>query len=182
MRDGSGFAQAVMAKAAVPPEAWAAGEAMGQESSLELTGKVKADSRAPGGYEVDVTGLSVVHATHDYPITPKEHGTAFLMEHRHLWLRSQRQHAVIRIRHAVVKAVRDYPDDSGLHARGHADLHAGCLRGHDDALRRALLRRGHGLPRRRAASSTTRRTRPRTARCTASGRPSAPRSRRRGAT
>jgi asparaginyl-tRNA synthetase len=114
VRDGSGFAQAVMAKAAVPPEAWAAGEAMGQESSLELTGKVKADSRAPGGYEVDVTGLSVVHATHDFPITPKEHGTAFLMEHRHLWLRSQRQHAVIRIRHAVVKAVRDFLDDSGF--------------------------------------------------------------------
>jgi len=114
VRDGSGFAQAVMAKAAVPPEAWAAGEAMGQESSLELTGKVKADSRAPGGYEVDVTGLTVVHATHDYPITPKEHGTAFLMEHRHLWLRSQRQHAVIRIRHAVVKAVRDFLDDSGF--------------------------------------------------------------------
>jgi asparaginyl-tRNA synthetase len=114
VRDGSSFAQAVMAKAAVPPEAWAAGEAMGQESSLELTGKVKADSRAPGGYEVDVTGLSVVHATHDYPITPKEHGTAFLMEHRHLWLRSQRQHAVIRIRHAVVKAVRDFLDDSGF--------------------------------------------------------------------
>ena len=106
VRDGSGFAQAVMAKAAVPPEAWAAGEAMGQESSLELTGKVKADSRAPGGYEVDVTGLSVVHATHDYPITPKEHGTAFLMEHRHLWLRSQRQHAVIRVRHAVVNRRR----------------------------------------------------------------------------
>lgn len=114
VRDGSGFAQAVMAKAAVSPEAWAAGEAMGQESSLELTGRVKADSRAPGGFEVDVTGLSVVHATHDFPITPKEHGTAFLMEHRHLWLRSQRQHAVIRIRHAVVKAVRDFLDDSGF--------------------------------------------------------------------
>jgi asparaginyl-tRNA synthetase len=114
VRDGSGFAQGVMAKAAVPPEAWAAGEGMGQESSLELTGKVKADARAPGGYEVDVTGLTTVHATHDFPITPKEHGTAFLMEHRHLWLRSQRQHAVIRIRHAVVKAVRDFLDDSGF--------------------------------------------------------------------
>jgi asparaginyl-tRNA synthetase len=114
VRDGSGFAQAVMAKAAVPPEAWAAGEAMGQESSLELRGKVKADARAPGGYEVEVTDLSVVHATHDFPITPKEHGTAFLMEHRHLWLRSQRQHAVIRVRHAVVKAVRDFLDDSGF--------------------------------------------------------------------
>jgi asparaginyl-tRNA synthetase len=114
VRDGSGFAQAVVAKAAVPPEAWAAAEAAGQESSLELTGRVKEDKRAPGGYEVEVTGLSVVHATHDYPITPKEHGTAFLMEHRHLWLRSQRQHAVLRIRHAVVKAIRDYLDDQGF--------------------------------------------------------------------
>jgi asparaginyl-tRNA synthetase len=114
VRDGSGFAQGVMAKAAVPPEAWTAGESMGQESSLELTGKVKADARAPGGYEVEVTGLTTVHATHDFPITPKEHGTAFLMEHRHLWLRSQRQHAIIRIRHAVVKAVRDFLDDSGF--------------------------------------------------------------------
>jgi len=114
VRDGSGFAQVVLAKAAVPAEAWAAAEAMGQESSLELTGRVKEDKRAPGGYEVDATGLSVVHATHEYPITPKEHGTAFLMEHRHLWIRSQRQHAVLRVRHAVVKAVRDYLDDQGF--------------------------------------------------------------------
>jgi asparaginyl-tRNA synthetase len=114
VRDGSGFAQAVLAKAAVPAEAWAAAEQMGQESALELTGRVKEDKRAPGGYEVDATGLTLVHPTHDYPITPKEHGTAFLMEHRHLWIRSQRQHAVIRIRHAVVKAVRDYLDDQGF--------------------------------------------------------------------
>jgi len=114
VRDGSGFAQAVMAKAAVPEAAWAAAEAMGQESSLELTGRVKEDKRAPGGFEVDVTGLTVVQVAHDYPITPKEHGTAFLMENRHLWLRSQRQHAVIRVRHAVVKGVRDYLDDQGF--------------------------------------------------------------------
>jgi asparaginyl-tRNA synthetase len=114
VRDGSGFAQAVMAKAAVPEAAWAAAEAMGQESSLELTGRVKEDKRAPGGFEVDVTGLTAVQVAHDYPITPKEHGTAFLMENRHLWLRSPRQHAVIRIRHAVVKGVRDYLDDQGF--------------------------------------------------------------------
>ncbi len=114
VRDGSGFAQAVVARAAVPEAAWAAAEAAGQESSLELTGKVKEDKRAPGGYEVDVTGLTVYQAVHDYPITPKEHGTAFLMEHRHLWLRSPRQHAVLRIRHAVVKAVRDFLDDAGF--------------------------------------------------------------------
>ena len=113
VRDGSGFAQAVVARSAVPEAAWAAAEAAGQESSLELTGKVKEDKRAPGGYEVDVTGLTVHQAVHDYPITPKEHGTAFLMEHRHLWLRSPRQHAILRIRHAVVKAVRDFLDDAG---------------------------------------------------------------------
>jgi asparaginyl-tRNA synthetase len=113
VRDGSGFAQCVVAKAAVPPEAWAAAEAAGQESSLELTGRVKEDKRAPGGFEVDVTGLRVLQAAHDYPITPKEHGTAFLMENRHLWLRSQRQHAIIRVRHAVVKATRDFLDDQG---------------------------------------------------------------------
>jgi len=114
VRDGSGFAQAVVAKAAVPEAAWTAAEAMGQESSLELTGRVKEDKRAPGGFEVDVTGLSAVQIAHDYPITPKEHGTAFLMENRHLWLRSPRQHAVIRVRHAVVKGVRDYLDDQGF--------------------------------------------------------------------
>jgi len=114
VRDGSGYAQCVVAKAAVPAEAWTAAEGAGQESSLELTGRVKEDKRAPGGYEVDVTGLRVLQATHDYPITPKEHGTAFLMENRHLWLRSQRQHAIIRVRHAVVKATRDYLDDQGF--------------------------------------------------------------------
>jgi asparaginyl-tRNA synthetase len=113
LRDGSGFAQAVMAKATVPPEAWEAAERAGQESALELTGRVREDKRAPGGYEIDTTGIRVLQAVHDYPITPKEHGTAFLMEHRHLWLRSQRQHAVIRVRHAVIKATRDYLDDQG---------------------------------------------------------------------
>jgi len=114
VRDGSGFAQAVVARSAVPEADWTAAEGAGQESSLELTGKVKEDKRAPGGYEVDVTSLTVGQAVHDYPITPKEHGTAFLMEHRHLWLRSPRQHAILRVRHAVVKAVRDFLDDGGF--------------------------------------------------------------------
>jgi len=114
VRDGSGFTQAVMAKAAVTPEAWEAGEAMGQESTLELLGKVKEDKRAPGGFEIEATHVKALHVTHDFPITPKEHGTAFLMENRHLWLRSQKQHAILRIRHAVVKATRDFLDDQGL--------------------------------------------------------------------
>ena len=113
VRDGSGFAQAVMAKAAVAAEAWEAADKAGQESSLELVGRVREDKRAPGGFEVEVTGLTIFQTVHDYPITPKEHGTAFLMENRHLWLRSQRQHAVIRVRHAVVKATRDYLDEQG---------------------------------------------------------------------
>jgi asparaginyl-tRNA synthetase len=114
VRDGSGFAQAVVVKAAVPEASWQAAESMGQESSLELTGRVKEDKRAPGGFEIEVKELNAVQIAHDYPITPKEHGTAFLMENRHLWLRSQRQHAVIRVRHAVVKGVRDYLDDLGF--------------------------------------------------------------------
>ena len=114
VRDGSGFAQAVMSKKQVSPEAWQAADAAGQESSLALTGKVRADSRAPGGFELDVTGFEVLQEAHDYPITPKDHGPAFLLEHRHLWLRSQRQHAILRIRHAVIKAVRDYLDDQGF--------------------------------------------------------------------
>jgi asparaginyl-tRNA synthetase len=114
VRDGSGFSQAVVAKAAVSAETWTAAEDAGQESSLELTGRIKEDKRAPGGYEVDVTSVGLLQAVHDYPITPKEHGTAFLMEHRHLWLRSQRQHAIARIRHMVVKSCRDYLDDAGF--------------------------------------------------------------------
>jgi len=113
VRDGSGFAQAVVSQKAVSPEAWEALLAAGQESSLEISGRVRQDPRAPGGFELDVTAAVVLQSVHDYPITPKEHGTAFLMEHRHLWIRSQRQHAVLRVRHAVVKATRDYLDEQG---------------------------------------------------------------------
>ena len=114
VRDGSGFAQAVVSKKAVSLEAWEAVDAAGQESSLRISGTVKEDSRAPGGFEIDVGDLEVLQAAQEYPITPKEHGTAFLMEHRHLWLRSRRQHAVIRVRHTVIKAVRDFLDDDGF--------------------------------------------------------------------
>jgi len=114
LRDGSGFTQVVLAKAAVPAEAWEAADKASQESSLEITGKVKEDKRAPSGFEMEATGLTLLYPSQDYPITPKDHGTAFLMENRHLWLRSQRQHAIIRVRHAVVKACRDYLDDSGF--------------------------------------------------------------------
>ena len=88
-----------------------------QESSLILRGKIRAEQRAPGGYEMDVEGAEIVQRVPEsdpYPITPKEHGIDFLMDHRHLWLRSQRQHAVIRVRHEVIKAVRDYFDSHGF--------------------------------------------------------------------
>ena len=91
LRDGSGFIQAVMSKAAVGEELFKAADHLSQETSLDVTGTVRADQRAPGGYELDVTGLKVNHEAHDFPITPKEHGVDFLMDRRHLWIRAQRQ-------------------------------------------------------------------------------------------
>ena len=108
LRDGSGYAQAVVSKKAIAPEAWDALEAAGQESSVEIEGAVRADARAPGGFEIDVAAVRVLQSVHDYPITPKEHGTAFLMEHRHLWLRSTRQRAALKVRSEVEQAIRDF--------------------------------------------------------------------------
>ena len=114
LRDGTGVVQCVVLKSAVQPELWEALKGLGQESALTVRGKVRADSRAPGGYEIDVTDAQVVQVVHDYPITPKEHGTEFLLDHRHLWLRSRRQHAVLKIRHTVVRSVRDFLDNDGF--------------------------------------------------------------------
>lgn len=114
LRDGSGIVQCVVLKNAVSPELFEKLKGLGQESALIVRGKVRADSRAPGGFEVDVTEAEVVQEVHDYPISPKEHGTEFLLDHRHIWLRSRRQHAVLKIRHTVVKAVRDFLDNDGF--------------------------------------------------------------------
>jgi asparaginyl-tRNA synthetase len=108
VRDGSGFIQAVMSKAAVGDDLFKAADHLSQETSLDVTGTVRADQRAPGGYELDVTGLTVHHEAHDFPITPKEHGVDFLLDRRHLWIRSPRQQAILRVRHEVINAVRDY--------------------------------------------------------------------------
>jgi asparaginyl-tRNA synthetase len=108
VRDGSGFIQAVMSKAAVGEELFKAADHLSQETALDVTGTVRADQRAPGGYELDVTGLAVTHEAHDFPITPKEHGVDFLLDRRHLWIRSPRQQAILRVRHEVINAVRDY--------------------------------------------------------------------------
>jgi asparaginyl-tRNA synthetase len=114
IRDGSGFIQAVMSRAAVGDEAFATAGHLSQETSLTVDGAVRADARAPGGYELDVTGITVVGPSHDYPITPKEHGPDFLLDRRHLWIRSARQQAVLRIRHEVIDAVRDYFNSRGF--------------------------------------------------------------------
>jgi len=114
LRDGTGTIQCVAFKGNFSPEQFDQLEKLTQESSLEVQGKVRKDARAPGGYELDMTGFQIHQIAEEYPITPKEHGTAFLMEHRHLWLRSSRQHAIIKIRHEVIKACRDYFDDQGF--------------------------------------------------------------------
>jgi asparaginyl-tRNA synthetase len=108
LRDGSGMAQCVVFKNNVSPELFEGLGGCGQESSLILTGEVKADERAPGGYEVSVTGGEVVQAADGYPITPKEHGADFLLSNRHLWLRSRRQWAIMRIRDAVIFGLREF--------------------------------------------------------------------------
>jgi asparaginyl-tRNA synthetase len=114
LRDGTGVVQCVALKNSVTPEIWDALKALGQESALAISGTVREDSRAPGGYEIDLLNAEVFNEVHDYPITPKEHGTEFLMDHRHLWLRSRRQHAILKVRHTVVKAVRDFLDNDGF--------------------------------------------------------------------
>jgi asparaginyl-tRNA synthetase len=110
LRDGTGYVQAVLSKKDVPEAAWSAVGALTQEASVEITGMVRADARAPGGggVELQVTDLRILGTSPDFPITPKEHGTAFLFEHRHLWLRSRRQVAIARVRHEVVQAIRDF--------------------------------------------------------------------------
>lgn len=114
LRDGTGYLQCVYFKGNVTPEIFELADSIGQESAIEVTGTVKAEPRSPGGYELDATGLTILHETHDYPITPKEHGVEFLMDKRHLWLRSSRQVAIMKIRHRIIKAVRDFFDDRGF--------------------------------------------------------------------
>ncbi len=116
-RDGSGIIQGVVLKNAVTPETFDALKGLTQESSVIVEGKVRADKRAPGGYELDVSNVQVLQKVSEadpYPITPKEHGIEFLMEHRHLWIRSQRQAAILRVRAEIIKAARDFFDERGF--------------------------------------------------------------------
>ncbi|MGH7252466.1 MAG: asparagine--tRNA ligase [Nitrospiraceae bacterium] len=114
VRDGTGDLQAVVIRGVVGEEQFAQSASLTQESSLILTGTVKADKRAQGGYELEVTRIEPIQIAEPYPIQPKEHGVGFLMEHRHLWLRSSRQHAILRIRHEIIRACRNFFDDRGF--------------------------------------------------------------------
>src|SRR5713101_1218486 len=113
IRDGSGLMQAVMAKTDVSAEAFAAADRLTQESAVRVSGVVRADQRAPGGFELLVRDLQIVQLAEPYPITPKEHGVEFLGDHRHLWLRSRRQHALMRIRAEVIRAATEFLDRAG---------------------------------------------------------------------
>jgi asparaginyl-tRNA synthetase len=117
VRDGSGYIQGVLVKNAVPPHVFAAAETLTHESAVIVTGTIRADSRAPSGYEMDLTNVQVVQEVSKedpFPITPKEHGIEFLMDYRHLWIRSTRQRAILKVRHEIIKAVRDFFDDRGF--------------------------------------------------------------------
>src|SRR5256884_2629239 len=108
VRDGSGLLQAVLSKKDLPPDVWDAFGNLPQETSIEVSGRVRVDARAPGGVELQTTDLQIIGPSPEFPITPKEHGIAYLFEHRHLWLRSKQQVAIARVRHEVIQAIRDF--------------------------------------------------------------------------
>ena len=114
VRDGTGYLQAVLAKKEVPEPVWDAFGALTHETSVAVTGVVREDARSPGGFELTAADLEILGASPDFPITPKEHGTQFLFEHRHLWLRSKRQVAIAKVRHVVVQAIHDFFDQRGF--------------------------------------------------------------------
>jgi asparaginyl-tRNA synthetase len=114
VRDGSGFLQVVMGKRDVDEATFQKADHLGQESAVIVTGAVKAEPRATGGYEMIASGLDVVNEAHDYPITPKEHGVDYLMDRRHLWIRAERQTAILRVRHEIIDAVRDFFNSQGF--------------------------------------------------------------------
>nr|WP_216367497.1 asparagine--tRNA ligase [Anoxybacillus sp. EFIL] len=114
LRDGTGFIQGVVEKAQVSEDVFQAARSMTQESSLYVTGVVREDARSPFGYELSVTNIELIHMAVDYPITPKEHGIEFLMDHRHLWLRSKRQHAIMKIRNEVIRATYEFFNENGF--------------------------------------------------------------------
>jgi asparaginyl-tRNA synthetase len=114
LRDGTGFIQVVVTKRTVGDTAFRQADHLGQETSLIVGGTVRAEARAPGGYEIDATRLEIVGESQDYPVTPKEHGVDYLMDRRHLWIRTPRQHAILRVRHEIIDAIRDFFNSRGF--------------------------------------------------------------------
>lgn len=114
LRDGTGFIQCVAVRGEVPDEQFEAAGRLTQESSIKLTGTVREDKRAKGGYELTVKGLEIFQVADEYPITPKEHGVDFLMDNRHLWIRHKKQHAILMIRHEVIAAAQEYLNGNGF--------------------------------------------------------------------
>lgn len=114
VRDGTGFIQVVMGRSDVGDEVFATADHLGQETAITVTGLVRADHRAKGGYELIASSLTVVGASHDYPITPKEHGVDYLMDRRHLWIRAERQTAILKVRHEVINGIRDFFNGEGF--------------------------------------------------------------------
>ncbi|WP_027954389.1 MULTISPECIES: asparagine--tRNA ligase [Halobacillus] len=113
LRDGTGFMQGIVVKADIGEEKFQEAKGLTQETSLYVTGVIAEDTRSPLGYEMQVTGFEVIQEAVDYPITPKEHGTEFLMDHRHLWLRSKRQHAVMKVRNEIIRATYEFFNTNG---------------------------------------------------------------------
>jgi len=114
IRDGTGILQCVMVKGIIPDDVFNLFDSITQETSLHVFGKIKKDDRAPSGFEMELTNIQIIAIAKEYPITPKEHGVEFLMDLRHLWLRSSRQHAILRIRHQIIKAIREFFDNRGF--------------------------------------------------------------------
>jgi len=114
VRDGTGFIQAIVSKAAVGDDKFKTADHLSQETALVVHGAVRADARAPGGFELDVSDFEIVSGSVDYPITPKEHGVDYLLDRRHLWIRAERQQAILRVRHEVIGAVRDFFNSQGF--------------------------------------------------------------------
>jgi hypothetical protein len=181
LRDGSGYVQGVLSKREVPEDTWALFLTLAQESSVAVTGVVREDPRAPAGVELTVTALEVLGNSVDFPVSPKEHGTQFLFEQRHLWLRSRRQVAIARVRHEVVQSIRDffYQRDFVL---VDTPILTGAIGEEAGNLFPPTTSTWARPTWRRPGSSTSRPRRPRWGGCTASVPPSAPRSRRPGDT
>jgi asparaginyl-tRNA synthetase len=114
LRDGTGICQGVVVKSVVGDDLFNRAGELTQESSFRMSGTIRAEQRAPGGYEMDVTNVEIISLAKEYPITPKDHGVEFLADRRHLWLRSSRQHAIMRIRHEIIRSIREFFDGRGF--------------------------------------------------------------------